>query len=72
MKRNYLFSKPVFAILFAAALFSKGVNAQPYDKKMTPNVTAGTQEGEACLAINPTDSNLMAIGFMESSSTLDF
>ena len=59
----------VIAILF----FTCVVFSQPFDQKVSTNSTTGTQEGEACIAINPTDSSKMVIGFMEQSqSSLNF
>jgi len=59
----------IFYSLLFCILLTTSLTAQIYDKKLTSVVASGNSEGEACMAIDPLDSNRMVIGFMESTST---
>ena len=49
-----------------------GIGQGSYDTKLTNNIGAQADEGEAHIAINPTDSNEMVLGFMDLDNTVAF
>lgn len=59
--------KSIQLILFLSIL-SLGLNAQIWDQAISGNSSSSIQEGEAHIAINPSDSNQMVMGYVRQSS----